>query len=725
MLALQKMSREPTPLQDYVVTPVREAAAPIDLIDLSNLAQNLTINDQHQGIHPVRVPEYVEDDPIMDLSHVTKDDADFRYDVVHRPMPEDAALLDKSQMDALHQILTKELALIQGPPGTGKTHVSVIALRIMLQKMEEQRQRAAPGVTIPGIIVACQTNHALDQLLRHIATFESSFIRLGGRSADTDVVIKRTLFNVMQTMEEESGRLADPPGLRIANNDMNGMFRDWKRVLAAFDEHGPDPGPMNEDTFSDYFTAKQIDSIANSQWKTSDDSSDTPAIIRWLGRDVHVTDSRSKWPSSQEFGFEEYEEEEEAVDEAAAEQGDRDDAIEMLNGEYISLVDRSVISPSSTRSLTAQQVKQLLSSSKHSDLNKVPPNYRLLIYEFLVRDAKQKIIKRARDLACKWARAVVNRTRGLHTKKLAVLADAKVIGCTSTGFAKYRPMIYALKPRIVLIEEAGECLEANMMSTFLPSLQHLILVGDHQQLRPRAQKPTHNFKHYDISLFERLACNTVDFKMLATQRRMPPEVRRLLWPIYGDKIKDHESTLDRPAVPGLKNFRSYFFNHENHEAQDRFKSTYNDREALLVVDFVNGLVSRGVLPEKITILTFYNAQRRLITRELKRVQGEVSGVKIKVATCDSYQGEENDIIVLSLVRNNLTNTVGFLSVANRLCVALSRARQGLFLFGNRRLLEEAGGAEWKQVIDIMNGQGPVETRFVTGSRITEAEHMIR
>jgi len=159
----------------------------------------------------------------------------------------------------------------------------------------------------------------------------------------------------------------------------------------------------------------------------------------------------------------------------------------------------------------------------------------------------------------------------------------------------------------------------------------------------------------------------------------------------------------------------------HHEAVDKFKSTYNQREAQLVVDFVNGLVDKGVKPEKITVLTFYNGQRRLLTQELKKVQGVVSGTRIKVVTVDSYQGEENDIVVLSLVRNNFINQIGFLNVANRVCVALSRARQGFYMFGNVKLLEEAGGDEWKQVIAILKGQGPVETQFVPGSRVIDAE----
>lgn len=88
----------------------------------------------------------------------------------------------------MKQILTKDLSIIQGPPGTGKTHVSKVALQILVENR-------APDD--PPIIVAAQTNHALDQLLKHVSKFDSEYIRLGGRSKDEEVK-RRALFEVRQ-----------------------------------------------------------------------------------------------------------------------------------------------------------------------------------------------------------------------------------------------------------------------------------------------------------------------------------------------------------------------------------------------------------------------------------------------------------------------------------------------------------------------------------------------
>lgn len=59
---------------------------------------------------------------------------------------------------------------------------------------------------------------------------------------------------------------------------------------------------------------------------------------------------------------------------------------------------------------------------------------------------------------------------------------------------------------------------------------------------------------------------------------------------------------------------------------------------------------------------------------------------IRVSSVDGYQGEENEIVLLSLVRSNDINSVGFLKKNNRVCVALSRARLGFFIAGNLSLL---------------------------------------
>ena len=90
-------------------------------------------------------------------------------------------------------------------------------------------------------------------------------------------------------------------------------------------------------------------------------------------------------------------------------------------------------------------------------------------------------------------------------------------------------------------------------------------------------------------MFERLVTNKVDFSQLKRQRRMIPEIRRLLKPIYED-LEDHPFVLDRPPVPGMGGVNSYFFTHKWRETTDAQMSKTNEVEADMIVRFFKYLV---------------------------------------------------------------------------------------------------------------------------------------
>lgn len=114
------------------------------------------------------------------------------------------------------------------------------------------------------------------------------------------------------------------------------------------------------------------------------------------------------------------------------------------------------------------------------------------------------------------------------------------------------------------------------------------------------------------------------------------------------------------------------------------KSHENLHEAKFVVALCRYLLHQDYDPEKITILTTYSAQ--LFCLQKLMLASQFSGVKVHVV--DKYQGEENDIVLLSLVRSNLQGNVGFLKIPNRVCVALSRAKMGLYCIGNSEMLTQ-------------------------------------
>lgn len=98
--------------------------------------------------------------------------------------------MDPSQLAAFRNMMNQKIAIVQGPPGTGKTFVSVAALKVMLSNLQRGE---------PPIIIAAQTNHALDQLLNHVLHFEPNIVRLGGRCDKGNIaILERTLYSLKQ-----------------------------------------------------------------------------------------------------------------------------------------------------------------------------------------------------------------------------------------------------------------------------------------------------------------------------------------------------------------------------------------------------------------------------------------------------------------------------------------------------------------------------------------------
>ena len=472
----------------------------------------------------------------------------------------------------------------------------------------------------------------------------------------------------------------------------------------------PDKTPLKHRLLQSFnlLTAAQADSLERTaaQWvqTTSSTSAEATSPFQvWLAQPLVPVPAKQQ-PEDFGFDFEEVDQEVEQLKEAEAETATKDDDdFETLRGAYIPVADNFTCKK--VAGVSEAQIVGLL--SKEQDLWKIPAEYRPQVYRHLQAEMKKKLLDEFR-VKTKQLNEVAQRRRiGNFENDETILKTQKIIGMTTTGFSKYRGLLSALSPKVVLIEEAGELLEAPVAVTCLPTLEHLILVGDHKQLRPHCHVLEHEEEAwgFNISLFERLIANRIEFTMLKEQRRMAPEIRRMLYPIYGDKIVDHESVRDRahrPDIPGMGGINSFFFTHQWPEQRDEYMSAINPQEAAMVVGFVEYLVCNGTQAEDITVLTFYNGQRKRILGDLRK-KPTLAQFRFHVATVDSYQGEENRVVILSLVRSNETGKIGFLGIDNRVCVALSRAQCGFFIFGNGMLLYE-NNKTWKEVVEIMAGR---------------------
>lgn len=273
----------------------------------------------------------------------------------------------------------------------------------------------------------------------------------------------------------------------------------------------------------------------------------------------------------------------------------------------------------------------------------------------------------------------------------AILRKARVIGMTTTGAARSRKLLELVAPPVVVVEEAAELLEGQILASLPLSAEQIILIGDHNQLRPKTESYQLCVRNrLDISLFERLILNDLPHGTLSMQHRMRPEISALLTPSVYRELFDHPSVFNYPPLRGFaKNL--VFFGHEYAErgggAGDESKSHENEFEAAMMVATARYLLRNGYRPDQLVLLTTYEGQQRLM-RRLVQTQVQIPKLaEIRLTTVDNYQGEESDVVLLSLVRSG--GKVGFIKERNRACVAMSRAKHAMIVFGDAELLRES------------------------------------
>ncbi|CAG5131922.1 unnamed protein product, partial [Candidula unifasciata] len=320
---------------------------------------------------------------------------------------------------------------------------------------------------------------------------------------------------------------------------------------------------------------------------------------------------------------------------------------------------------------------------------------RFALYNLWVHRYKQDLTEQMEELIFEYESEQEKQKNVENQETLSLLRGAKIIGMTTSGAARLRGVLQAVGCRIIVVEEAAEVLESHIVTSLNENCKHLILIGDHQQLRPNptVYQLAKDFG-LEISLFERLIKNNVPHVMLKEQHRMRPEISQIVRHIYPD-LKDHSSVERYEHIRGVsKNI--FFIQHEQEETHlEHSMSKANTHEARFLVAFCKFLLKQEYSKSQITILATYSGQVFEIRKVMKE---EKIDPPLLVTSVDNYQGEENDIVLLSLVRSNDKNQVGFLKVDNRVCVALSRAKKGLFAIGNLQLLS-AQSKLWKKIVE--------------------------
>ncbi|KAF5560248.1 NAM7-nonsense-mediated mRNA decay [Fusarium phyllophilum] len=612
-------------------------------------------------------------------------------------IPDRADHLDPSQREALERMTHKELAVIQGPPGTGKTFTSVVALESYVQSLKSRREKGNTH-TPPPVIVAAQTNHALDQLLDRLSVFEAVIVRLGGRTED-EAIEERTLYNLKVKSKNKGGIGGESARTKVLGTIKTLLSECFPAFLIPAEEF------LREGLLSD----AQYKSLDDDEWESAtlvnrDDGTEIECrIAHWLEVVEDDTTVDIRPPQNQA---------ENPAKDDAVEETQQENQKERLKGAFFPMkfnVTGSLPSALSKQASWIHRARRLL--KMHQDLYKIKPGDRGMVYRLLREELIRARAQKFPQLLKEYQEACddIKVSRWESDVRLITNEGIEIVGCTTTGLSKYRGMIAALKPRILMIEEAAETREANISSALYPSLDQVVLVGDHQQLVPSVDVRELGREPYNmhVSLFERLVKLKLPYSMLRVQRRMVPAIREVVNAFY-PKLTDHCSVYDpdnRPPIPGMGGKSLWWFDHEGQEMQNANDFSFsNPDEADMIVGFVRYLIQNGVDPERITILTFYKGQVALITEKLRRdlyLELKNPLKKWSVRTVDGFQGEENDVILLSLVR---TLGPGFIGNANRANVGTSRARCGMYVFGNSQTLVRDENSEaystWRKVIDV-------------------------
>jgi superfamily I DNA and/or RNA helicase len=316
------------------------------------------------------------------------------------------------------------------------------------------------------------------------------------------------------------------------------------------------------------------------------------------------------------------------------------------------------------------------------------------------------------------------------------IKQANIIFATTAGIAG--PYLKKKEMPVIIMDEATQSSEP---STLIPlgakGCKKVILVGDTAQLSVFTR-----VKSLEMSLFQRVLENGTypDPLMLDTQYRMHPDISEFSRKqFYDNKLKDGITAADRKK-PTIK-YPVFFFDHQGIGAPESKQfsvsgeefgfSWINTKEVSYIERMVENLiVDHHVSPKSIGVMTGYAAQRDLIVKALennklinpyhaktnKYIDKEDLSEKknvtvcnvngIIVATIDAFQGREMDFVLLSTVRSNDINSIGFMSDKRRMNVAFTRAKYSFIICGNANCL--SSNYLWKSYINDLRAKNYVK-----------------
>lgn len=285
--------------------------------------------------------------------------------------------------------------------------------------------------------------------------------------------------------------------------------------------------------------------------------------------------------------------------------------------------------------------------------------------------------------------------------------SARVIASTLSGAAN--PLLTGEHYHTLFIDEAAQALEAACWIALLKT-DRVIFAGDHQQLPPTIKSPEALHGGLGVTLMERIAhAKPSVVRLLDMQYRMNETLMRFSseW-FYEGKLKAAPEVIHRSILDDWDSHISWIDTDEYQQqseadtkslvlnAEEYVGNSYgriNKAEAAMTIEALQGYVKKmgrtRLLDERTDfgVISPYRSQvqylRSLIRRNeyLRPLRSQIS-----VNTVDAFQGQERDVIIISLVRANENGQIGFLSDLRRMNVAITRARCKLIIIGSASTL---------------------------------------
>jgi Superfamily I DNA and RNA helicases and helicase subunits len=302
------------------------------------------------------------------------------------------------------------------------------------------------------------------------------------------------------------------------------------------------------------------------------------------------------------------------------------------------------------------------------------------------------------------------------------LAKTRTLVCgTCVGIGRFHYGIQENIYDLVVIDEAARS-PASELAIAMQVGKKVLLVGDHKQLPPLFDEAHLNAAKRELPKLDKEELKRSDFerafvsdygktvgRSLLTQYRMSPPIGDLVSSNFYDKAlatgRGNTTEPYRKLIASFATTVTWFDTSNatktNHEDQPKGKgvnqnSYINAHEADCIISIIKQLYDNDSQDEvliegeepKIGVICMYGEQVRLLVRKINSLSWARSMLEkriLKVDTVDSYQGKENDIIILSLVRSNSRGIQGHVSSENRANVSLSRAKECLFIVGNSHM----------------------------------------